>query len=75
MVGRQVEDSELRRRFSLGLEEKRRVDLLEAGHVQARARCALLLASADQASIDGGSWVKVEWLVSNLRLITRPSAA
>ena len=34
---------------------------------EARARCALLMAAADQASIDGGSWV-----VSNVALLEPP---
>eukprot|EP00435_Cladocopium_sp_Y103_P057708 s1516_g20.t1 len=43
-------------------------DALIAGkHEEARARCGLLLASAEQASIDGGSWV-----VSNVALLEQP---
>eukprot|EP00435_Cladocopium_sp_Y103_P045962 s453_g13.t1 len=34
---------------------------------EARARCALLIAAADQASIDGGNWV-----VSNVALLEAP---
>ena len=43
-------------------------DALIAGKVdEARARCGLLVAAADQASIDGGNWV-----VSNVALLEPP---
>jgi len=43
-------------------------DCLIAGrHEEARARCALLIGAADQASIDGGNWV-----VSNVALLEAP---
>lgn len=43
-------------------------DCLIAGrHEEARARCGLLVAAADQASIDGGNWI-----VSNVALLESP---
>ena len=43
-------------------------DALIAGRVaEARARCGLLIAAADQASIDAGNWV-----VSNVALLEAP---
>ena len=43
-------------------------DALIAGRVEeARARCGLLVAAADQASIDGGNWV-----LSNVALLEAP---
>lgn len=38
--------------------------LMGGRHAEARARCALLCASADQAAIDGGSW-----LIGNVSLL------
>ena len=41
--------------------------LIQGRTAEARARCALMMAAADQASIDGGSWV-----VANVALLESP---